>query len=221
MGTTVPAPTQGHGQGQVQAQAQTAGGTLSVADFTGVVARIEPIAEAECRARTSNADCDYKVIVDRNPKSPPNAFQSVTPQGRPTVTFTVALIAEMQNVDELAFVFGHEAAHHIAGHLDQKLSNAVAGGLLGGLMGVALGADAASVETLQNLGANVGARRYSKAYELEADQLGTIIAARAGYNPVRGAAYFTRIPDPGDRFLGSHPPNAQRIETVRRTMANM
>jgi hypothetical protein len=32
----------------------------------------------------------------------------------------------------------------------------------------------------------VGARRYSKAFELEADALGTVIAARAGYDPLRG-----------------------------------
>ncbi|MGB0799102.1 MAG: peptidase M48, partial [Planktomarina sp.] len=30
-----------------------------------------------------------------------------------------------------------------------------------------------------------------------------------------GAAYFTRIPDPGNRFLGTHPPNGARITTVR------
>jgi len=44
---------------------------------------------------------------------------------------------------------------------------------------------------------------------------------RAGYNPVRGAQFFTRIPDPGNRFLGTHPPNAQRIETVRRVNAQL
>ena len=40
----------------------------------------------------------------------------------------------------------------------------------------------------------------------------------AGYDPVRGAAYFTRIPDPGNKFLGTHPPNASRIETVRQAV---
>lgn len=71
------------------------------------------------------------------------------------------------------------------------------------------------------MGGALGARSYSKDYELEADELGTIITARSGYDPIKGAAFFTRIPDPGDRFLGSHPPNGQRIATVRRTVANM
>ena len=72
-----------------------------------------------------------------------------------------------------------------------------------------------------DLGASVGARSYSKDYELEADAIGTVIAHQAGYDPVRGAAYFTRIADPGDRFLGTHPPNARRIETVRRVAAGL
>ncbi len=193
----------------------------TLAQFTSVVARMEPVAEAECRARAPGANCDYKIVVDRRADAPANAYQSVTESGQPTITFTVALIADVYNVDELAFVMGHEAAHHIRGHLSRTQDTAVAGAVIGSLLGAALGADAQGLQTLQNLGATVGSRTYSKSYELEADQLGTIITARAGYNPVRGAQYFTRIPDPGDQFLGSHPPNAQRIETVKRTMATM
>ncbi|MEN8888674.1 MAG: M48 family metalloprotease [Celeribacter marinus] len=200
-------------------QSQTSG--VSVAQFAAVVARMEPIAEAECRARAPQANCDYKILVDRRAQEPANAYQSITDSGQPTITFTVALIADVYNIDELAFVMGHEAAHHIRGHLGRTQETAVAGAVIGSLLGAALGADAQGLQTLQNLGASVGSRTYSKSYELEADQLGTIIAARAGFNPVRGAQYFARIPDPGDQFLGSHPPNAQRIETVKRTMATM
>ena len=62
----------------------------------------------------------------------------------------------------------------------------------------------------------IGARTYSKDFELEADALGTRIAARAGYDPLRGAEFFFRIPDPGNQFLGSHPANAARLATVQR-----
>ena len=79
----------------------------------------------------------------------------------------------------------------------------------------------ADVTSAQRIGAQVGARSYSKDFELEADALGTVIAARSGYDPVRGSQFFNRIPDPGDRFLGTHPPNAQRIEVVRRTAAGL
>ena len=56
-----------------------------------------------------------------------------------------------------------------------------------------------------------------KDFELEADELGTVITYKAGYNPLIGAKFFDRIPDPGDRFLGSHPPNAQRVQKVLET----
>ena len=87
--------------------------------------------------------------------------------------------------------------------------------LLGGLAAIT-GAGQGAVQNATDLGAGLGARTYSKDYELEADALGTVITKRAGYDPVRGAAFFTQIADPGDRFLGTHPPNAQRIETVKR-----
>ncbi|MDZ4136092.1 MAG: M48 family metalloprotease, partial [Paracoccaceae bacterium] len=67
----------------------------------------------------------------------------------------------------------------------------------------------------------VGARRYSKGFELEADALGAEIALRAGLDPVRGAQFFARIPDPGDAFLGTHPPNADRMATVRAAVAHL
>ncbi|MDP5361691.1 MAG: M48 family metalloprotease, partial [Paracoccaceae bacterium] len=73
----------------------------------------------------------------------------------------------------------------------------------------------------QRLGASVGARTYSKEFELEADALGSRIAAAAGFDPLRGAEFFFRIPDPGDRFLGTHPPNAERLRTVRQVAASL
>ena len=93
--------------------------------------------------------------------------------------------------------------------------------MVGGLLAAVLGAGDAGIQEAQRLGGAVGARTYSKDYELEADELGTVITVHSGYDPIRGAEFFSRIPDPGDRFLGSHPPNAARILTVRRTAANM
>ncbi|MGD9293882.1 MAG: M48 family metallopeptidase [Roseobacter sp.] len=189
--------------------------------FVRVVQTVEPVAEQECRARTARVKCDFKIAVDDRPDQPSNAFQTIDKSGRPIIVFTVRLIADARNDDELAFVLGHEAAHHIAGHIDRQQQNAVAGAVIAGSLAVLLGGNSDAVEVAQQQGAMVGARTFSKEYELEADALGTVITARAGYDPVRGAAFFTRIPDPGDRFLGTHPPNAQRIETVRRVAAGL
>lgn len=193
----------------------------ATANFRSAVSRVEPVAEALCRQQRRSGDCDFLIRVDPNPRQPPNAFQSLGPTGRPILTFTRALIADTRNVDEIAFVVAHEAAHHIEDHIARQRTSATTGGLIGAVVGSAIGADAATVEQLGRAGAQVGARRFSRDHELEADALGTVIAARAGFDPVRGAAYFQRIPDPGDRFLGTHPPNAQRVEIVRRTAAGL
>ncbi|MEQ6250144.1 M48 family metallopeptidase [Sulfitobacter sp. HNIBRBA3233] len=189
--------------------------------FVSVVQTLEPVAERECRARTQNVNCDFNIVVDDRPGQPANAYQTVDRQGRPIIAFTLPLIADARNADELAFVMGHEAAHHIAGHITRQQQNAVAGAVIFAGLATLSGGDASAVRTAQQLGAQVGARSYSKEFELEADALGTIITARAGYDPLRGAEFFTRIPDPGDKFLGTHPPNASRLDTVRRTAAGL
>ena len=190
-------------------------------NFIGVVRAVEPVAERECRARTNGINCDFRILVDDRPDQPANAFQTIDRNGRPIVAFTVALIDDAKNTDELAFVLGHEAAHHIRGHIARSQQNAAAGAVIAGSLAVLLGGGAEAVEAAQRNGALVGARSYSKEFELEADALGTVITARAGYDPVRGAQFFARIPDPGDRFLGTHPPNTQRIEIVKRTAAGL
>lgn len=189
--------------------------------FVEVVRTVEPVAERECRARTSRVNCNFLIVVDDRPDQPPNAFQTVDKSGQPIIAFTLQLIDDARNEDELAFVLGHEAAHHIAGHIDRQQQSAVANAVVAGGLAVLLGADDAGVQEAQKAGAQVGARIFSKQFELEADALGTVIAARAGYDPVRGAEFFNRIPDPGNRFLGTHPPNAQRIATVRRVASGL
>jgi Zn-dependent protease with chaperone function len=189
--------------------------------FTDVVRAVEPVAERECRKRSPRLNCDFLIAVDPNPRAQPNAFQSEDDRGRPVLTFTVSLIGSVRNADEMAFVVGHEAAHHIANHLERQRLNAAAGAIVFGNLATLTGGAASDVATAQELGAAVGARAYSKEFELEADELGTVITYRAGYDPVVGAEFFTRIPDPGDRFLGSHPPNAARIDAVRRTMRSL
>lgn len=195
--------------------------TLAARNFVTVVNRVEPVAERECRERLKNSNCDFQIVVDDRPNQPPNAFQTVDRNGRPIIAFTLALIADARSQDELAFILGHEAAHHIENHLPKTQTSAKAGALILGRLAELGGSSDAAIQTAARLGAAVGARRFSKEFELEADALGTIIAFRAGYDPVAGAAFFNRIPDPGDAFLGSHPPNAQRIETVKRVRATL
>jgi len=149
------APVTANAVTQVTA-AQRAAATQAVRSFIAVIETVEPVAEAECRARAPRSNCDFRIVVDDRP---------------------------------------------------------------GQLAGVIGGSNPDAIQAAQEFGAALGARSYSKDFELEADALGTVIAAKAGYNPLRGAEFFFRIPDPGNTFLGTHPANADRLAIVQRTAA--
>lgn len=191
-------------------------------NFAQVVTTVEPVAERFCRQRAPGLNCDFRIVVDTRPELGANAYQTLDRAGRPIIAFTPALIADARNRDELAFVLAHEAAHHIRGHIARTQRNATVGALVFGQLAGAMGvSDAAVIQSAQQMGAQVAARSYSKEFELEADALGTEITAAAGYDPLKGADFFFRIPDPGDRFLGTHPANADRLRTVQRVEAGL
>jgi predicted Zn-dependent protease len=194
----------------------------AIENFNIAVTRIEPVAEQMCRQRNPRQNCDFQIVIDDRPNQPVNAYQTLDRNGRPIIAFTVPLIADARNSDEIAFVMAHEAAHHIEGHIARQQTNAVVGAaLIGGLAGVFGATDQSTIDAATRLGASVGARTYSKDFELEADALGTRIAAAAGFDPLNGAQFFFRIPDPGDRFLGTHPANADRLRTVQRVASGL
>lgn len=205
----------------VQRPAQPVVTRNKVEQFLTVMQRVEPVAERTCRARAPRANCDFRIVVDDRPGQPINAYQTLDRTGRPIIAFTLPMIASVGNADELAFVMGHEAAHHIAGHIPRQQQSAAAGAIILGGIAALAGAGQGVVEQAVDLGAGVGGRVFSKEFELEADALGTVIAHNAGYDPLRGVAFFSQVPDPGNRFLGTHPPNAQRVETVRRVAARL
>lgn len=190
--------------------------------FVQVMRRMEPAVREECFARrTRPISCDFTFVVDDRPGLEPNAFQTVDRNGRPIVGFTLSLIAQTRNADEIAFVVGHEAAHHILNHLDRRSGAATAAAVVLGSIATAYGGDTAAVERAQQVGASVGSRYYSRDWELEADYLGSIITLNAGFDPVNGARLFERIPDPGNHILGTHPSRGQRIAQVARAVGDV
>jgi predicted Zn-dependent protease len=196
---------------------------MAARNFITVAQRMEPQIEAECEERTrgQGRSCDYQIVVDDSPDQAPNAFQTLDKQGRPIVAFNLALIATAQNMDELAFVMGHEAAHHIEAHIPRSQNTAMTGAVILGSLVAAAGGNEQSVRNAQDFGASMGARAYSQDFELEADRLGTILSWNAGFDPERGALFFKRLGDPGDNFLGTHPGNARRLSVVRETVARL
>jgi len=198
---------------------------LGVAEYRRAAGRIEAAARAMCRemhpARPpQHCDFDFRLVDD--PRIGPNAFQTLRRDGRPVVAMTVQLVAVTDNADEIAFVLGHEAGHHIADHIAKSRTQAITGALVLGTIASLGNASDDVVSDMMDLGASLGGRAYSQNYELEADVLGAFIAARAGYDPERGARVFARPAlAGGGGLLSTHPASAQRQATVAATAAEI
>jgi len=189
--------------------------------FREVSRAVENAARAECERQPGSRNCDFVILVGLDPFADPNAFQTLDNSGRPLIVFTQKMIRSAKNADEMAFVMGHEAAHHILGHIARQQQNEKEAARIFGEKAKAQGGGPEEIELARELGAEVGRRSYTKQFELEADRMGTVITYAAGFDPLVGMAYFGRIPDPGDRFLASHPPNARRVAAVLETVTEM
>jgi predicted Zn-dependent protease len=128
--------------------------------------------------------------------------------------------------DELAVVMGHEASHAIARHAGERISsNMVIQGALQGTS-IALGdmSPAAQQATMAalGLGSNVGVLLpWSRMQESEADELGLLIAADAGYDPRASIDLWTRMASQSGappEFLSTHPSENTRIARLQKMM---
>ncbi len=198
--------------------ASTIGGKYAI--YAKVVARIGPEARHACFQAKGGRNCNFQFVFDERPEVPSNAFQTLSRNNRPIIVVTAALLDDMRNDHELAMVLGHEAAHHIKDHIEQQMETMQAGALMGGLVATVAGASEEEFKKAREAGALIGARRFSKDHEFEADYLGAIIAERAGYDALIGAELFFRLPNPRDQFLASHPPNPARRKIVLQAVAD-
>ena len=132
-----------------------------------------------------------------------------------------------QDEASLAVVLGHEIAHAVAKHSAERLSNAYKQQVgLQVIGGVAQAAGASY--SLQNLGAavlGVGAQAWSSGFsrsqESEADHIGLIFAAMAGYNPEVAVAFWQRMAAGGkssNSIFSDHPSDEKRIKQIQEWM---
>lgn len=103
------------------------------------------------------------------------------------VAFYTGIMPVCQDDAGIAVVMGHEVAHAIASHARERMSQGlVANGLLGGVQ-AAMGQNPSLTESIfmqaVGMGSQVGMLKFSRDQELEADQLGLIFMAMAGYDP--------------------------------------
>jgi predicted Zn-dependent protease len=124
----------------------------------------------------------------------------------------------------LAVVMGHEIAHAVAEHGNERMSQGLLaqGGAV--LLSKALEEKPESTQNLWmtafGLGAQVGVLLpFSRAQEGEADHLGLIFMAMAGYDPNTAVGFWQRMADQGGaappEFLSTHPSDATRIREIK------
>lgn len=142
------------------------------------------------------------------------------------VVFYTGILPITKTEQGAAVVMGHEVAHAIAEHGGERMSQ----GLLTQLGGMALEAalDEKPEETKMlwmtafGLGAQVGVLLpFSRLHESEADHLGLIFMAMAGYNPNEAVAFWERMAKlkggaAPPEFLSTHPSDQTRIKDIKK-----
>jgi predicted Zn-dependent protease len=134
------------------------------------------------------------------------------------------LLPVTQTETALACVLGHEIAHAVARHGNERMSQ----GLLVQLGGVALSvALSQKTQLTQDLfmqsygvGSQLGMLKYSRTHESEADKMGLVFMAMAGYNPEEAIAFWERMANAGGgnqppELLSTHPSDATRIADIK------
>jgi predicted Zn-dependent protease len=176
--------------------------------------RVETVGSRIARASgIANADWEFTVINDQTP----NAF--ALPGGK--VGVNVGLFKVVQNDDQLAAVLGHEIGHVGARHPAERVSQQIIE--QGGLQALGVVTQSQAVVQLATAAALVGITLpYSRTQEAEADEIGLMYMARAGYDPRQAIALWQNMERAsGERpieFLSTHPSPGSRIERLQALM---
>jgi predicted Zn-dependent protease len=167
----------------------------------------------------SNFQWEFTLVDD----SQVNAF--CMPGGK-IVVYT-GILPYTQNEAGLAVVIGHEVAHAIAKHANERMSQQMVAQGVGAGLGAALDKTSPIVKTMGStvfgLGAQYGVMMpYGRKQELEADRIGLILMAIAGYDPNVAIPFWQRMSQQGSggtlELLSTHPSDDRRIAEMRKVM---
>lgn len=167
-----------------------------------------------------NFSWEFNLVADKNV----NAF--CMPGGK--IVVYEGLLPVTQDEASLAIVLGHEIAHAVAKHSAEQMSKKIrqsygtqiGSQILGAIAGHSVGDLAGAVAQQGFSFANL---RYSRDNETEADHIGLIFAAMAGYNPQVAVPFWKRMAalsgnsNQSDMF-SDHPSDAKRIAAIQQWM---
>lgn len=170
-------------------------------------------------AVANKPEYSWEFTVIDNPKTA-NAF--ALPGGK--VAVYTGILPYTKNEAGLAFVMAHEVAHALARHGGERVSQNLL--LQLGQQGLNVAIASKSPEAVQavNLGygvvSTVGvALPFSRTQEYEADHIGILLMAKAGYDPQEAPGFFERMLQTKQgsppEFLSTHPADQSRIRQLR------
>lgn len=153
----------------------------------------------------------------------PNAW--CMPGGK--VVFYTGILPYTQNEEGLAVVMGHEIAHAVAKHGNERMSHEMGVQLGGAALSAAIHDKPEETKAIYMAAFGVGSQvgfvlPYSRTHETEADKMGLVFMAMAGYNPNASVSFWERMASGGGQkppeFLSTHPADATRISNLQKYM---
>jgi len=163
-------------------------------------------------ADTANYKWEFNLVKD----TVVNAF--CMPGGK--VVVYEGILPVTQNETGLAVVLGHEIAHAVAKHSNERMSQQMLVQYGASFVDMAVASKAAAtrqtINTVYGIGSQVGVMLpYSRKHEYEADRLGLIFMAMAGYDPNEAVAFWQRMAASSGssvpEVLSTHPSDQNRI----------
>ena len=143
------------------------------------------------------------------------------------IAFYTGILPLTQDENGMAVVMGHEVAHALARHGAERLSQNLLVQLGSTALSLALEDEPEMTQALAYIAFGLGSQigfilPYSRTHEYEADQIGLILTARAGYDPREAVKFWKRMQAQGGNdsleFLSTHPIEEDRIKGIQEMM---
>jgi predicted Zn-dependent protease len=175
-------------------------------------------AEADQSSVLEGFEWDFNLVA----KDELNAW--AMPGGK--IVFYEGILPATRNEAGIAVVMGHEIGHVVAGHGNERMSQMLMTQLGGMALSVAIHDKPEETQALWltafGIGSQVGViLPYSRLHEYEADKLGLIFMAMAGYDPHEAIRFWDRMiamksnPSPPE-FISTHPADSKRMREMSR-----
>jgi predicted Zn-dependent protease len=164
-------------------------------------------------AAANRPDWQWKFIVIDDPKTV-NAF--CLPGGK--IAVYTGILPFTKDDTGLAVVLGHEVSHALAHHGAERMSDQT---LMTVPMAVLLQGQSEEAQSLAQQAFGIGiALPFSRKQESEADHIGLILMAKAGYDPRHAVEFWERMTEEMQGkappvFLSDHPSDAQRVQKIK------